>query len=62
MIRNNLSRIKRKLRQHFNKNKKCKIIFENEEKAIDYLNKRKLKNYTIYKCNICSKYHISKKY
>ena len=59
-IRNNIEKIKRKFREHFNKNKKTKLSFEDSDEAVHYINSHSLKKYSIYKCSYCNKYHISK--
>lgn len=48
-------------RRHYNSQKKTKKQFKTKEEAEEYLEKRKLKDYTIYLCDICSMYHISHK-
>ena len=58
-IRNNIFKLKRKLRKHFNKNKKQKIIFETKKEGQSYISKYHLIGYVCYRCSICSKYHIS---
>ena len=58
MIRDNLQHSKP--RCHYNYKGKTKQSFETEEQAIQFINKTKLKDYTVYLCRICNKYHIGK--
>lgn len=46
-------------RCHYNRYGKTKQIFESIELAQKYLNKMNLKDYTIYQCRYCNKYHIA---
>ena len=48
-------------RHHYNSQKKTKKQFETKKDAEEYIIIHKLENYTIYFCDICSKYHISHK-
>lgn len=48
-------------RRHYNKRGKTKQIFESIESAKNYIYKMNLKDYTIYLCTECNKYHISHK-
>ena len=47
-------------RYHFNKLGKTKLTFDTVDLANKYLRKMNLLTYTIYQCEYCSKYHISK--
>lgn len=48
-------------RYHYNKLGKAKQSFDTIELAEKYLKKMNLKDYTIYQCKYCNKYHISHK-
>ena len=51
----------KKPRCHYNKRGKNKMSFETEEDAIKYIKKMNLKDYIVYLCKVCNKYHISHK-
>lgn len=56
MIRDNLK--ERFPRQHFNKAKKTKQLFENKDEADDYISAHRMRNYTSYLCGVCGRWHI----
>ena len=51
----------KKPRCHYNRRGKTKMSFETEEDAIKYIKKMNLKDYIVYLCKVCNKYHISHK-
>lgn len=46
-------------RCHFNFKGKAKIAFETEADALAYIKAKHLKDYVVYLCRVCNKYHIS---